>query len=143
MMVRAHDQDWNPCSNNSLGSGYYKWIYIGYYAIISKKRVIGGEEKHGHMFETNTFWQAVHVFLFSDTSHPGFTAPLKIVNDPSPHPSPQRGEGKGEGGIAIGEKVKVQFRLWRCCFHPHSRAVGYSTAIRYKKLYSSWNLRLS
>ena len=56
------------------------------------------------MFETNTFWQAVHVFLFSDISHPGFTALLKIVNDPSTHPSPQWGEGKGEGGIAIGEK---------------------------------------
>ena len=45
MMVRAHDQDCNPFSNNSLGSGYYKWIYIGYYAIISKKRVIGGGRK--------------------------------------------------------------------------------------------------
>lgn len=45
MIVRANDQDWNPWSNNSLGSGYYKWIYIGYYAIISKKKSYRGGRK--------------------------------------------------------------------------------------------------
>ena len=45
MMIKANDQDWNPCSDKGLGSGYYKWIYILYYAIISKKvRYRGGKK---------------------------------------------------------------------------------------------------
>jgi hypothetical protein len=32
------------------------------------------------------------------------------------------------GQIAVRKNVKLPFRLRRYCFHPHSRAVGYSTA---------------
>jgi hypothetical protein len=39
------------------------------------------------------------------------------------------------GQIAVRKNVKLPFRLRRCCFHPHSRAVGYSTAFFIKFAY--------
>jgi hypothetical protein len=37
MMTIPDDQSRNPCSDNGVGTGYLKWIYILYYAIITPK----------------------------------------------------------------------------------------------------------
>jgi len=46
---------------------------------------------------------------------------------PQPIPLPSGERGKVRGQIAVIKNVKLPFRLRRYCFHPHSRAVGYST----------------
>jgi hypothetical protein len=47
---------------------------------------------------------------------------------PHPIPLPSGERGRVRGQIAVRKNVKLPFRLRRHCFHPHSRAVGYSTA---------------